>query len=116
MYTKFHFLLGKIKLIEKSFNLLWDNEMTSFSEKDQYATLELTLRNKKLIFDINFDINASCSWVCEKSSYYEPEYIEQSDVVYDIKINYISSDEDISKDINDFEVYKLLENFIIDSI
>ena len=113
VYSKFHFLLGNYKLVDKSINLSdWQTGVRSFREKDATCIFFLELRNKLITFDINFDINATCSWEIESGDYLQPSYFEQKDIYLDINIRSINSDDDIDLDLNDLEVKKLLLNLI----
>jgi len=113
VYSKFHFLLGNFKLIDKSIFLSdWETGVRYFKEKDASFTFFLELRNKLITFDINFDINATCSWNIESGDYLQPSSFEQSDIDLDIKIKSIYSESDIDLNINDLEVKKLLIELI----
>jgi hypothetical protein len=115
VYNKFHFLLGKFELVDKSTNFDWDGE-DSICTNDEFFTFELTLRNKKVIFDIIFDLSASCTWECERGDYYTPDEYYQTNLDIDVNITGISSELAIDLDSKDQEVYKLLEKLVLSKI
>ncbi len=113
VYSKFHFLLGHYKLVDKSIYLSdWQTAVSSFRKKNESVIFLLELRNKLITFDIHFDINGTCSWDIEDGDYLQPSYFEQNDIELDIKIGSIYSENDIDLDINDLEVNKLLTDLI----
>jgi len=115
VYTKFHFQLGKFEYIDSSISFDWDGE-DYISHSGEYMTFELVLRDKRVMFDINFDITASCDWKCERGDYYTPDEYYQTNLDIDVTITGISSELDIDLDLKDKEVYKLLEKLVLSKI
>lgn len=115
VYDKSHLLLGKIKFIESSISISWDGD-DYISVSDEFMTFELTLRNKKLKFDIIFDLTATCDWEYESGDYYTPDYYERTNVNIDVTVTSIDSESDIDFDLNDKEVSKILEKLVLSNI
>ena len=115
VYSKFHFQLGKIKFIESSTSIEWDGE-NSISLDNEYMTFELTLRDKQVVFEIEFNLSASCDWEYESGDYYTPDEYYQTNLDIDVTINGIISESDIDLDLKDKEVYSLLEKLVLSKI
>ena len=115
IYNKFHFQFGKFNLVEKSTSIDW-NGRDSINLKDEFMIFELVLRDKKIEFDINFDISASCDWEDCGNGYDEPFYSEQSNIDIDVIIKGIQSEEDIDLDLKDKETYKILKKLVLSKI
>ena len=115
IYSKFHFQLGKFKFVESSCSFDWDGE-SSISYSDEYMTFELVLRDKRLIFDIKFDLSASCDWEYSRGDYYTPDEYYQTNLDIDVTITGIQSESDVDLDLKDKEIYKLLEKLVLSKI
>jgi hypothetical protein len=114
IYNKFHFQLGKIKLIDCSFSQdSWEYGDDSFTKENEAFMFELSLRDKVLTFDVVFDLEASCNWYYEKGDYNQPDFYQQENLKTDVKIKGVYGDSDIDLDLNDSEISKLLTNLII---
>ncbi len=114
VYNKFHLFLGKIKFVESSSKIIWEDETIFVC--DEFMTFELTLRNKKLKFDIIFDLDASCDFIYEKGDYETPDYYERTNIKINVSITCVESESDIDFDLKDREVCSLLEKFILSNL
>jgi len=115
VYNKFHFLLGKFELVDKSTNFDWDGE-DSICTGDEFFTFELILRDKKVMFDVIFDLSASCTWEYSRGDYYTPDEYYQTNLSINITITGIQSELDVDLDLKDKEIYKLLEKLVLSKI
>lgn len=116
IYNKFHFQLAKFKFVESSCSFEWDGE-SSISYSDEYMIFELILRDKKISFDIKFDLSASCDWEYSRGDYYTPDEYYQTNLDIDVTITGVNSEVgDIDLDLKDKEIYKLLEKLVLSKI
>lgn len=115
VYNKFHFQLGKFKYIDSSRSFEWDGN-GSITSTGEYMTFELVLRDKRLVFDIEFDLSASCDWEYSRGDYYTPDEYYQTNLDINLTVNGIVSEEDIDLDLKDKEIYKLLEKLVLSKI
>jgi hypothetical protein len=115
VYNKFHFQLGKFKFVESSCSFEWDNN-DSIKSTDEYMTFELVLRDKRLVFNIVFDLSASCDWEYSRGDYYTPDEYYQTNLDINVTITEIQSELDIDLDLKDKEIYKLLEKLVLSKI
>ena len=116
VYNKFHFQLAKFKFVESSSKFTWDGEDT-IDSKGEFMIFELILRDKKVMFDIQFDISASCDWELERGDYYTPDEYYQTNVDVDITITSVNSEiVDVDLDLKDKEVYSLLKKLVSSKI
>jgi len=115
VYDKFHFQLGKFKYIDSSRTFEWEGN-SSISFTNEYVTFELVLRDKKLVFDIEFDLLASCDWEYSRGDNYTPDEYYQTNLDINITITGILSELDVDLDLKDKEVYKLLEKLVLSKI
>ncbi len=115
-YTKFHFLLGKLELIDSSRKFSWDGE--DFLHGDmEYISYDLILRDKRVSFDVIFNFEARCKYIqtclhCE----YEIETMDVTNVDINIDIKLIESNSNIDWDIKDIELSNKLKDNIIKSL
>jgi hypothetical protein len=114
--NKFHFQLAKFKFVESSSSFDWDGEDT-IDSKGEFMIFELILRDKKIMFDIEFDIYASCNWKLERGDYYTPDEYYQTNVDVDVTITGVISEMvDLDLDLKDKEVYSLLKKLVSSKI
>ena len=115
VYNKFHFQLAKFEYIDSSTRFDWDGQ-DYISCPDEFMTFELVLRDKRVMFDIEFSLTASCDWKYVRGDYYTPDDYYQDNIDIDVTITGIQSELDIDLDLKDKEVYKLLEKLVLSKI
>lgn len=115
IYDKFHFLLGKLELIDSSRTFDWNGDDFIYGDLE-YMSYDLILRDKRVSFDVIFNFEARCKYILNKGdSYFENSY-DITNVNIDIDIKKIESNSDIDLDIKDVEISTKLKNNIFKSL
>jgi hypothetical protein len=103
---------SKISLFDSSFGMKdWETGLDFINMSNLWMSFDSKLNGKDISFDVTFNLEGTCKWSIDRGDYYQPDFIEQSDVDIYITLESFYS-EDISLNITD----KFTSDFLINLI